>query len=745
MNEMKSGQSVLRSLFIPCATVFISSFCIMVLELVAGRIIARYLGASLYTWTSVIGVVLAGITIGNYTGGRLADKFKPVKVLSVLFAICAVACLVTIVLNNLAGRWTWLWQFNWPTRILLHVAVVFLLPSALLGTISPVVAKMALERGLPTGRTVGDIYAWGAAGSIAGTFAAGYYLIALMGTISIIWAVAAVMIVMAMLYGAGLWAVRAAAVILVTGAIVGAGPWDWAKKVSAAICLRSTTNEVILYEDETNYCYVAVKSMGGEPEKRIFVQDMLVHSEILMGERDKLQYTYEQIMAAITRRFSGGQDKPFFLVLGGGGYALPRYLERFWPAGTVDVAEIDPGVTKAAFAAFALDPNTKINTISLDARNYIDSLIEKKRLGQQVSHYNFIYEDALNDYSVPYQLTTKEFNDKLNDLMTNDGIYMVELIDTLDSALFLGSLVNTLEQTFPFVTVISEKDVMSFNRNTFVVVAAKHKLDLTDVCKGYDVERSVWYLNDSDIVQLRKKSNSLVLTDDYAPVENLLAPVALRNVDKQARKLAELAENYAWKGNVDKALKKLEALSKADPGVAVRAYGVIALILTSNEKINEALLVYKSALERFTDVQYRSQMPAIRYEYAMLLRKDGRDEKAAGQMDILRQTCQQLLDENPNQAEIQSVMGKALFDGRSFAKAAEYFQKSVELQPGDIDNNIYLIQTLELSGQREPAVQAAQNAIAYFTAQGREKDAETIKDYIAQILSRETYLQKDNK
>jgi MFS family permease len=176
----------------------------MVLELVAGRIIARFLGSSLYTWTSVIGVVLAGITIGNYLGGRLADRFRPAKTLAILFAVCAVACLVTIVANNLIGNFTWLWRFNWPTRILLHVTAVFLLPSALLGTISPVVAKMALEKGLPTGRTVGDIYAWGAAGSIAGTFVAGYYLIALMGTVSIVYGVAAAMIVMAMLYGAGL-------------------------------------------------------------------------------------------------------------------------------------------------------------------------------------------------------------------------------------------------------------------------------------------------------------------------------------------------------------------------------------------------------------------------------------------------------------------------------------------------------------------------------------------------------------
>ena len=59
---------------LPNFTVFVSSLCIMVVELVAGRLIARYVGSSLYTWTSVIGIVLAGIAAGNYIGGRLADR-----------------------------------------------------------------------------------------------------------------------------------------------------------------------------------------------------------------------------------------------------------------------------------------------------------------------------------------------------------------------------------------------------------------------------------------------------------------------------------------------------------------------------------------------------------------------------------------------------------------------------------------------------------------------------------------------
>src|SRR5260370_23255769 len=54
--------------------VFVSSCCTLILELVAGRILAPFIGVSLYTWTSIIGVVLAGISLGNYLGGRVADR-----------------------------------------------------------------------------------------------------------------------------------------------------------------------------------------------------------------------------------------------------------------------------------------------------------------------------------------------------------------------------------------------------------------------------------------------------------------------------------------------------------------------------------------------------------------------------------------------------------------------------------------------------------------------------------------------
>ena len=488
------------SIFIPAATVFISSFCIMVLELVASRLIARHLGSSLYTWTAVIGVILAGITIGNYIGGRIADKFPAQKAAAVLFAICSVTCVTTVILNNLVGEWTWLWYLNWPLRVFIHVSFVFLVPSALLGTISPVVAKMALDRGLPTGRTIGDIYAWGAAGSIAGTFTAGYYLIAAMGTITIIWTIGAVLLLMSILYWCRFWPLYLWAIIFTALTSMAMIPADWAKNTGSAVALRKQPNPNIIYEDESKYFYIAIQQSVENPNKRLFFQDKLKHSAVLMNDIFDLQYSYTKIYAAVTEGLSKNKEKLCVMAIGGGGYVFPRYIEKVWPGSRIDVAEIDPAVTEAAIQAFGLDRNTTIHTLNMDARNYVDGLIEQKRNGREIPQYDFVYGDAFNDYSVPFQLVTKEFNDKISAILSDDGVYIINLIDIFDSGLFLGSVINTLEKTFPYVYAVTNGNAYTPDRNTFIIVAARHKLDLENIISQYKGEKlKLWYLNASDI------------------------------------------------------------------------------------------------------------------------------------------------------------------------------------------------------------------------------------------------------
>ena len=68
------GWDFTQNIRLAYAIVFMASFCGMSLELTGSRILAPLVGVSLYTWTGIIGVMLAGTTAGNYLGGVLADR-----------------------------------------------------------------------------------------------------------------------------------------------------------------------------------------------------------------------------------------------------------------------------------------------------------------------------------------------------------------------------------------------------------------------------------------------------------------------------------------------------------------------------------------------------------------------------------------------------------------------------------------------------------------------------------------------
>ena len=518
---MGKSKEVLRML-VPSTTMFFSSGCIMVLELAASRLVARDLGSSLYTWTSIVGIVLMGIAAGNYLGGRIADRYHARRALAVLFGLASAACVGIIVVNNAVGNWLWLWRLSWPVHVFVQTLLVFLVPSALLGIIAPVVAKMALDQGLPTGRTIGDLYAWGAAGAILGTFLAGFYLIPAFGSVTILWGIGAAMLAVGIFYWLSCWVLYVWAMIFGALLTMGMAPADWAQEAGTTAFLRPPVDPNVLYEDDTPYCHVAVRRISQRPDKRVFMQDKLVRSEAIMGDATNLQYFYARIFAGLTHGLSRDRQDLSLMVIGSGGYAFPQYLKATWPNSRVEVVESDPGVTEAARAAFGLGENTVIETVNLDARMYVDQLL----LGQEpAKRYDFIYEDAFNDYSVPFQLVTQEFNEKIARLLADDGVYLINVIDTYDNGRFLGAVVGTARQTFPYVYVLTREISLPSLRDTFVVVAAKRSIDPAAILNEYSEHLKFWLLSESDLTFLQEQAGHAILTDDHAPVEHLLTSV----------------------------------------------------------------------------------------------------------------------------------------------------------------------------------------------------------------------------
>lgn len=515
---------------IPIATVFVSSLSIMVVELVAGRLIARHVGSSLYTWTSVIGIVLSGIAAGNYVGGLVADRYKAKQALATLFLIASASCLLIPLLNNHVGAWQFLRGQDWALRIALHVFFVFFIPSAVMGTVSPVAAKLALETGTHTGRTIGSIYSWGAIGSIVGTFLTGYFLIAQMGTTAVLLSVSGVLLAMSLYFGSQ------ALLPWIWGGVLGAcllaasGPWDWTQLAGRRLGLREHVDEFVFFDEDSNYSHIRVEEDLDidEPNVRSMTLDYLIHAYVSMDDPDKMHYDYERIYTGVTERavttLPDGRG-PRGLFLGGGGFVFPAAFVRNNEGAYAEVAEIDPAVTRAAFETFGLQPHPRMAIHNLDARNHVDDLLRRQEQGEEVGQFDLVYGDAFNHYSPPFHLTTLEFNEKCRRLMSDEGVFMANVIDVFSSGKFLGAMINTLEQTFPHVYVFSttpggpsDEDA----RDTFIIVASTRLLDLKNL--DYD-KYSAELLTPEHRDKLRRRSKGLVLTDDYAPVDNLLAPV----------------------------------------------------------------------------------------------------------------------------------------------------------------------------------------------------------------------------
>ncbi|MBN1787841.1 MAG: fused MFS/spermidine synthase [Sedimentisphaerales bacterium] len=731
-DKPESKAKVSTSIFIPSATVFISSFCIMVLELVASRLIGRNLGSSLYTWTAVIGVILSGITIGNYLGGRIADKFDAKKSIAVLFTVCSAACVTTIISNNLVGRWIWLWQFSWPLRVFSYVALVFLIPSTLLGTISPVVAKMALDNKLPVGRTVGSIYAWGAAGSIAGTFAAGYWLIATMGSTTVIWVIGAVLLLMGIWYWKGLWPLYIWGLIFVFLATTAMTSAKWAKETGVSIALRGKRNPKILYEDESRYCYITVEQASDNPYKRYFYQDKLKHSEILMNNELNLQYHYTQIYAAVTEGLSRNKEKLCVMAIGGGGYVFPRYIEKVRPGSRIDVVEIDADVTKAAVTAFGLDENARINTINMDARNYVDQLLEQKHKGEEIPQYDFIYGDAFNDYSVPFQLVTQEFNEKIFSLLGDDGVYIINLIDIFDSGLFLGSVINTLEKTFPNIYVLTHDEETLLSKTTFIIIAAKAPFDLKDIISQYKGgQLTPWHLNEADISELRQKSRHLVLTDNYSPVENLLAPVVCNSAKMiAARHLMQRAESLKRSGEPEKSIKYYLRAIKRYPVFSAELYHEIGTIYNRMGSPEQAVEAFNKAITCNEEAREKISMARVHYNLGMVLTKLGKETKAAEHFGKAAEAFRKRLIKNPANSEWWSVLGDSLMATGDFEAAVDAFKKARDLDAaaGYYYNN--LVEGYERNGLYNEAIAVLKRHIQLMQYTRRDEDVVRLRKYL---------------
>ncbi len=496
--------------------VFIASFCTLVIELVAGRIMAPYVGVSLYTWTSIIGVVLAGISIGAYLGGLIADRYPRASTLGWLLFLSGLGALSISPLTNLIGAAQL--HTTLMMRIVILTTAIFFVPSCILGMISPVVVKLTLNNLSRTGNVVGKIYAFSTFGSIIGTFATGFFLISWMGTRNILLTMAAILILSALAFGGAFNRKKSVVFIIV---VLASLVW-----VFYGYAFKPLLDEKIYYHfKESDYYTIKLSRYDTKDGVRAeaLILDNLIHSINVLNDPRHLDYEYLRVYEEFVewRAKQAGALKTLFI--GGGGYTFPRCLEAQYPGAEIDVVEIDPEITRVVHDHLGLPKDTRIRSFNEDGRWFVMNSKEKGK-------YDFIFGDAFNDLSIPYHLTTREFAAQVAELLKPDGILMANLIDSFEKGIFMPSYIRTLEEVFGkgHVHLVSISPNLK-GISTCIVVASRQPVDFEDFARkmkdGNGRELISHVVPQERLQDYLAKRPSVILTDDYVPVDNLTAPI----------------------------------------------------------------------------------------------------------------------------------------------------------------------------------------------------------------------------
>ena len=520
VSENKGPMSLGLRLFL-AAVLFLSSAGGLVVEIVAGRLIAPYVGMSLYTWTAIIAVVLAGLSVGHWIGGLMAgpgtgrrDAFG--RLAGALALAGASSLLALVLLNDLAVGLLSSGLGQVAIVVVLTTAL-FLLPSLFVGMVAPVVTKLSIDANPNrTGAVIGTMYAVGTVGSIFGTLSAGYLFISWIGSSGTLIAVTVLYGVLAI--ACALLAGRRPALIAAVSIIVLGLPLAGTGVARGAFSSRCTV--------ESDYFCIVIDDFSpysSRPSK-LMVLDNLVHSINDKADPSLLYSPYIQFVDEYTRsRLADGPARrgltAFFI--GGGAYTLPRSWAATIPRARLTVAEIDPVVTETAARHMWVNPDHPAFDIRhQDARALLQSLPE-------VPAFHVVFGDAFHDISIPTHLVSRAFNREVATRLMPEGFYVLNVVDAATGPRLVASITATLKLDYDVVEVWTE-DLSAAeggppnDRNTYVIVAGDKPSAGNVMRSVFGIERT-WRQVPVNRIHAEAGGNPVILTDDFAPVDRLIS------------------------------------------------------------------------------------------------------------------------------------------------------------------------------------------------------------------------------
>jgi spermidine synthase len=381
--------------------------------------------------------------------------------------------------------------------------ILFLPASILLGMVSPYAAKLKLDKLSTSGTTVGNLYAISTAGSIAGTFLAGFYLIPHFGVNKLL-----VLLSFSLFIAALILMVKKMTMVktlFLLALIAGFAAFLMlyqAKKRNNLIDVDTAYNRIWIYDYQNKITGDSIRVFSINNE----------YSSAMYLNRADLVYDYTRYYH-LASHFNPGFRRT--LMIGGAGYSFPKDFLRNYPDATIDVAEIDPKVTDLAKQYFGLTDDSRLSVFNEDARVLLNRKQEK---------YDVIFGDAFNSrFSIPYQLTTREAVLRMYDILNVNGVVILNILSSLrgDKSLFLQAEYATYRQVFPQVFLFPVTDPAEENHVQNVMLVAIKSLT-TPVFSSTDPEMNAFLQHHWLKEPLAEVP---VLTDDFAPVDFYLRKI----------------------------------------------------------------------------------------------------------------------------------------------------------------------------------------------------------------------------
>ena len=489
--------------------VFITGAIVLIIEVTATRILAPYFGNTLFSISSILGVILGALSLGYYIGGILADKYPKFYLFFLLIFIAGIFSLLIQVLREfllpLIG-----YILDIKIGPLIVSLILFFIPSLILGTISPFAIKLTTLELKEVGRVSGKIFFWSTLGSIAGSFLAGFFLIPHFGTSKIIVGSGILLCLIGFLGMIFLKDFRRLKFLFF--------PFIFVLFFSLLTFFLQNPPSIIFQKDGV-YAQITIEEteIKGKKARVLRFHNHLEGAVFLESDDLPFEYTKYYVLYKIV---NPNAEKALFL--GGGAYSLPRkILLEENKIKKVEVAEIEPSLFQLAKEYFRLPEDERLFNFISDGRRFLKETKEK---------YDLIFVDAYSSlYSIPVHMTTKEFFSLARDKLSENGVILMNIIGKLEGKgnLLLLSIFKTFNSVFKNSYLFAVKSPEEKDTQNFIILGLKddtYKIDFHS--------REILENKDEIIRKLPEKiidfqklnlNSALILSDDFSPIENLVA------------------------------------------------------------------------------------------------------------------------------------------------------------------------------------------------------------------------------